>query len=154
MEPDQIRYETATDNRNDFIYTRVSVTPVPQRDHILISAQQQRVDDHPWIAEEPWELEDCITVTATRHLNEQTGIYPHIAGGRGETVSLVTLVPKPLAERLPFEPETYLHRSELRPLTETQLERLPELTARLRELAPASKTWPERSPRNSPPAPT
>jgi hypothetical protein len=136
MEPDHIRYETATDNGRDFVYTQISHTPVPQRDHILQAAKEQ-LASNPWIPDAaPWELEDCIRAVATRHLKRQTGIHGYIAGAHGETLRVVTVVPEPLTERLSFDPGPYLRASEMRPLTHAQLGLLPELTVRLREIIP------------------
>ncbi|MFJ5695120.1 hypothetical protein ACIP9X_14900 [Arthrobacter sp. NPDC093125] len=135
MEPDHIRYAPATGNGHDFLYTQVSFTPAPQRDHILHTAAEQRSDDF-WFQKEPWVLEDCISLVASRHLQGQTGMNAYITGRDGETARVVTLVPTPLAERSSFESQTYLQTSEMRPLTAAQLNRLPELTARLREIVP------------------
>lgn len=133
MEPDHIRYNPATDNWRDSVYTQVSVTPIPQRNHILTAAAAQRADDR-WSAADHWALGDCTSTVATRHLEGQTGMHAYITGQDGETARLVTLVPRPLSER-PYD-DTYLHASEMRPLTDAQAARLPELTARLREIVP------------------
>lgn len=133
MEPDHIRYEAAAFNGRDFLYTQISFAPVPQRDHILKAAAEQRAAD-PRSHKEPWELQDCISAVATRHLQGQTGMDALIAGRDGETAHVVTLVPAPS----PFgEPQQYVRSSQMRPLTDAQLARLPELTARLREILPA-----------------
>lgn len=133
MEPDDIRYNPATDHGHDFVYTQVSVTPIPQRRHILTAAAAQRPEDR-WSAEDLWALEDCTSTVATRHLEGQTGMHAYIAGQDGETARLVTLVPRPLSER-PYD-NAYLRASEMRPLTDAQAARLPELTARLHGIVP------------------
>lgn len=61
-------------------------------------------------------------------------MHAYIAGQDGETARLVTLVPRPLSER-PYD-NAYLRASEMRPLTDAQAARLPELTALLRGIVP------------------
>ena len=134
MEPNHIRYQPATGHGHDFLYTQITVTPLPQRGHILRAANEQRADA-PWAREEPWELQDCISAVATRHLQGQTGMDAYITGHDGETARLMSLVPKPLTER-PGE-ASYLRTSQLRPLTDAQLGLLPELISRLHEIVPA-----------------
>lgn len=155
IEPDHTRYNPATDTGQDFLYTQVSVTPIPQCNHILTAAAAQRADDR-WTAEDHWALEDCTSIVATRHMQGQSGMHAYITGHDGDTARLVTLVPKSLSER-PYD-DTYLRTSEMRPLTEAQATRLPELTAcarsSLRSSIRTSATSPARSPRTSPRAPT
>ena len=133
MEPDHIRYNPATGHGHDFLYTQVTLMPVPQRGHILRAANEQRADA-PWVREEPWELQDCLSVVATRHLQGQTLMDAYITGHDGATARLVTLVPEPLSER-PYD-TSYLQSSMMRPLTDAQLDWLPELTARLYGIVP------------------
>jgi hypothetical protein len=133
MEPDHIRYNRATGPGHDFLYTQITLMPVPQRGHILRAANDQRTDA-PRVREEPWELQDCLSVVATRHLQGQTGMDAYITGRDGETARLMTLVPKPLSER-PYD-ASYLQPSAIRPLTGAQLDWLPELTARLYQILP------------------
>lgn len=93
MEPDHIRYETGTDNRRDFLYTQISHTPVPQRDHILQVAKEQ-LGNNPWIPTPPhgnWKTASVPSQPGT--LERQTGVHGYITGSQGETVHGGTLVP-------------------------------------------------------------
>jgi hypothetical protein len=138
MEPDHIRYEPSTGDGHDFLYTQVSFTPLPQRGHILHAVKEQRAGDN-WLRDEPWELQDCISVAATRHLQGQTGMHTYITGHDGDTARVVTLIPAPSLERKPRDDaQPYLRPSQLRPLTDNQLGLIPELTARLRQIVPGN----------------
>ena len=89
MEPDHIRYIPATGYGHDFLYTQVTLMPVPQREHILRAANEQRFDA-PRVREEPWELQDCLSVVATRHLQGQTGMDAYITGRDGPVIAVAT----------------------------------------------------------------